>query len=154
MNVAHELLKAALAAGVIVEAAGEKLKLRAKAAPPADLLAALREHKPEILVALGQPRPTPDEPGTHWLLIDSGQVFRLPFQQPRTRAELLQRYPGCLVVRLPDMAQARELTELLGRIAAHRAFSQEDIDEALEHALRDPEAALECFRALVLESRS
>src|SRR5262245_20098079 len=52
MSVAQELLKAARAAGVIVEAAGDKLKLRAKTAPPAALLAALREHKPELLTVL------------------------------------------------------------------------------------------------------
>src|SRR5262249_53558151 len=38
--------------GVIVQAAGDKLKLRAKTAPPAALLAALREHKPELLTVL------------------------------------------------------------------------------------------------------
>ena len=56
-------------------------------------------------------------------------------------------------IRLPDTDQARELTALLARVAPRERFSQEDMEEALEHALRDPDTALECFKGLTVESR-
>ena len=60
-------------------------------------------------------------------------------QQPEIVAQL----------RLPDAAQTRELIGLVARVAAREGFTQEDIGEALEHALRDPETALQWFRNVV-----
>jgi hypothetical protein len=49
------IMEAAGACGVSMTAAGERLEWKSAAAPPADLLDAIRAHKPEILAALRQP---------------------------------------------------------------------------------------------------
>jgi len=42
-----------------------------------------------------------------------------------------------------------ELTRLVRLISDHHGFSQEDYEEALTHALRDPVNALTCLTSLV-----
>ncbi|MEX2554105.1 MAG: hypothetical protein WEB06_00555 [Actinomycetota bacterium] len=54
MNVAHDLLARAHALGVVTTAEGDQLRLRARTAPPADLLDAFKVHKPDVLAALRQ----------------------------------------------------------------------------------------------------
>ena len=49
------ILEAAQDCGMSMTAAGERLEWKSAAAPPADLLDAIRAHKPEILAALRQP---------------------------------------------------------------------------------------------------
>jgi len=41
-----------------------------------------------------------------------------------------------------------ELTRLVRLVSDHHSFSQEDYEEALTHALRDPVNALTCFTSL------
>jgi hypothetical protein len=49
---AAELLDRAAAAGVEIFLAGDRVKLRAQTAPPADLLAEMRSHKAELVELL------------------------------------------------------------------------------------------------------
>lgn len=49
------ILSAADACGMSMTAAGDRLKWKSVKAPPADLLEAIKAHKPEILAALRQP---------------------------------------------------------------------------------------------------
>ena len=41
-----------------------------------------------------------------------------------------------------------ELNRLVLLVSTHHGFSQEDYEEALTHALRDPVTALTCFTSL------
>jgi hypothetical protein len=138
--------------GVSLRADGDKIKAKGPRSAVEQILPHLKQYKPELLAVLGQPRPDADEFGTDWLLIDAGQVFRFPFKTAKTRGELVQRYPDCLVLRLPDATQSRELTALVARIAVQASFTHEEIYEALERALCDPKAALKCFRALARDA--
>jgi len=52
MSEVAEVLELARRHGVLVEARGDELRLRAAAEPPRDVVDALREHKPEIMAAL------------------------------------------------------------------------------------------------------
>jgi len=52
MSEVAEVLELARRHGVLVEARGDELRLRATAEPPRDVVDALREHKPEIMAAL------------------------------------------------------------------------------------------------------
>ena len=50
-----------------------------------------------------------------------------------------------------NLAECRaELVSLVNRVADHHGFTPEQRQEALEIALSDPTAALECFRALAV----
>ena len=49
---AHDILALAQRHGVIIAVDGSQLRLRAPKPPPPDVLAALRQHKPEIIAAL------------------------------------------------------------------------------------------------------
>jgi hypothetical protein len=51
----QSILSAATACGISMTAAGDRLEWKSAKAPPADLLDAIRAHKPEILAALRQP---------------------------------------------------------------------------------------------------
>ena len=53
--------------------------------------------------------------------------------------------------RAADVVQAEELTRLVAFVAQAHAFTAADHAEALEIALSDPIAALDCFRALAAE---
>ena len=44
--------------------------------------------------------------------------------------------------------QEEELTRLVRLVSDYYGFSQEDYEEALKHALRDPVNALTCFTSL------
>jgi hypothetical protein len=44
--------------------------------------------------------------------------------------------------------QEEELRRLVRLVSDHHGFSQEDYEEALTHALRDPVDALTCFASL------
>ncbi len=60
MTGAVAALEAAHKAGIEVLANGDRLKLRGAAAPPPDVLLAIRQHKPQILALLaGRPVPVP-----------------------------------------------------------------------------------------------
>ena len=52
MSEVAEVLELARRHGVLVEARGDELRLRAATAPPLDVVDALREHMPEIMAAL------------------------------------------------------------------------------------------------------
>ncbi len=45
-----------------------------------------------------------------------------------------------------------ELKRLILLVSGHQGFSQEDYEEALTHALRDPISALTCFAALARQA--
>jgi len=47
-----------------------------------------------------------------------------------------------------------ELTRLVRLVSDHHSFSQEDYEEALTHALRDPVDALTCFASLAHKADS
>jgi len=47
-----------------------------------------------------------------------------------------------------SLHQEEELRRLVRLVSDHHGFSQEDYEEALTHALRDPVNALTCFAAL------
>jgi len=49
---------------------------------------------------------------------------------------------------LCSLHQEEELRRLIRLVSEHQGFSQEDYEEALTHALRDPISALTCFTAL------
>ena len=152
---AADLLAQLSALGVRVALeGGDAIRVSPRSALTDETRQLIRAHKPELLASLRQSQPEQSESGTDWLLIDSGQVFRLPHAKPKTRSELLEKHPGSFLLRLPDAAQARELTALVTRVGARESFSHDEISEALERALRDPDTALECFRALVRESHS
>lgn len=59
---AATVLARARAAGLVVEAAGGNLRLRAAAEPPAEILADLRQNKPEVLALLAAPADDPSRP--------------------------------------------------------------------------------------------
>ncbi len=59
MSTPHDVLKRAQRAGVAVIVDGDELRLRAKAAPPRELLDELREHKPALLRLLSQGEAAP-----------------------------------------------------------------------------------------------
>ncbi len=62
MSAVAEVLDLARRHGVLVEARGDELRLRAAAEPPRDVVEALRQHKPEIMAALSTVSPsTPQE---------------------------------------------------------------------------------------------
>ena len=52
MSAVAEVLELARRHGVLVEARGDELRLRAATAPPLDVVEALRQHKPEIMAAV------------------------------------------------------------------------------------------------------
>jgi predicted DNA-binding transcriptional regulator AlpA len=80
---------------------------------------------------IGRPRTTAIRCGRVWngLAADRrGVSLPVAFQDPpKSRAELVQSYPNCLVLRLPDATQARELTALVARVGARQGFTQERI---------------------------
>jgi len=47
-----------------------------------------------------------------------------------------------------SLHQEEELRRLVRLVSDHHGFSQEDYEEALTHALRDPVNALTCFTSL------
>ena len=48
-----------------------------------------------------------------------------------------------------SLHREEELRRLVRLVSEYQSFSQEDYEEALTHALRDPISALTCFTALV-----
>lgn len=99
MTVAHELLAELERHHVAVERHGARLKLRAPAPPPADLLDRLRRHKPALLAVLpdadGTRRPVirfrlPDHPANGWatMIGTPGQT------EDELLASLQQRWPA------------------------------------------------------------
>lgn len=49
---------------------------------------------------------------------------------------------------LCSLHQEEELRQLVRLVSEHHCFSQEDYEEALSHALRDPVNALTCFASM------
>src|SRR5262245_34850638 len=85
----------------------ENGKVKAKGPRPAveHLLPALREHKSELLAILAQPAPGhPGECSGHWLIGLRPERMERWFSSPVTRSELEQRYPGALLIALPETA--------------------------------------------------
>lgn len=97
MSAAHDLLRELAEHHVRIERRGDKLKLRAPAAPPAELLERLRQHRPEVLCLLPDPnrRPVvqfrfPDTPPNAWAV-----ALGLPGESVESLvAGLKQRWPG------------------------------------------------------------
>ena len=52
MSVAENILSRARICGMVIEARGDRLKLRSSQKPPDDLLAELQAHKPAIIALL------------------------------------------------------------------------------------------------------
>ncbi len=61
MSAVAEVLELARRHGVMVEARGDELRLRAATAPPPEVLDALRQHKPGIMAALATASPGPSQ---------------------------------------------------------------------------------------------
>lgn len=106
MSVAHDLLAELAEHHVRVERRGDRLRLRAPAPPPADLLERLRQHKPEVLPLL------PDVAAIKHGVNRPVLHFRLPGYKPNEwatalgrpgetveslRADLRERWPECEV---------------------------------------------------------
>ena len=69
MSAAHDILAELQRHRVRVERTGDRIRLRAPVAPPADLVARIRKHKEELLLAL------PDRsarPVLHFRMLDHG----------------------------------------------------------------------------------
>jgi hypothetical protein len=103
----------------------------------------------------------PSETSGHWLILQAERQERW-FSPPVTRAELEARYPGAVLISLPETSgtarpataqEAAELRKLVTAVAAQEGFSEEERVEALANALRDAANALRCFRALLNEGR-
>ncbi len=62
--------------------------------------------------------------------------------------ELKQTIRQSKVEILCALHQEEELRRLVRLVSDHHGFSQEDYEEALTHALRDPVNALTCFASL------
>jgi len=62
--------------------------------------------------------------------------------------ELKQTIQQSKVEILCALHQEEELKRLVRLVSDHHGFSQEDYEEALTHALRDPISALTCFTSL------
>ena len=64
----------------------------------------IREHKLELLAVLSrETRETPaaSEASGHWLILQAPRL-EMYFTPPATRGELAERFPGALLVCLPD----------------------------------------------------
>jgi hypothetical protein len=146
MTSAAAIVDRARALGVSLRVEGDTIKAKGPGPAIEQILPALREHKPALLRVLAESRVQPEESGTHWLAIEAGRVWRIPFAKPKTRVEVEQKHRGCLVVRLPDQSKTRELVSLVAKVAAKKRFTQDEVDEALERALADPDDALRSFR--------
>jgi hypothetical protein len=86
------LLARAHSAGLVVVAEGGNLRLRGPVKPPADLLAELRQHKPEVLALLTAPaNDPPAESADHWGLtqIDRAEALARLRPPPTDAAALL-----------------------------------------------------------------
>lgn len=120
---APDILEHLAAAGVKLARNGGNLIATPRTAVTPDVLQLIRQHKPELLEALsGEP---PNVPAAARTIA------------PAERA------------RLGDaMAPEAELIALVDTVADFHGFNPEQRVEARQIAVADPEAALECFRAL------
>jgi len=160
---AVELLDRARSAGVELWRAGEKLRYRGPADAVAGLLPTIREHRPALLAALAQPaRPDPAETSGHWMIVQAQRTEHW-FAPPATRAELEARYPGAMLVALPESPEdarpatkeeAAEIGRVVDAVAAREGFGEEEKVEAIANALRDADNALRCFRRLLNVGRT
>jgi len=95
----------------------------------------------------------------HWLIVPSAGRLERWFSPPVSRAELQLRYPGALLVALPDRPteqprlptneEAADLRHLVEQLAIREGFTPDEEEEALRNALADPAAALPCIRVLL-----
>src|SRR5690349_8308432 len=76
--IAQRLIEDARAAGLSFEVEGGDLIVEADRDPPPDLLAELRQHKAELLVALVPPVPASVPPPLPLLLSDGRRLWRFP----------------------------------------------------------------------------
>lgn len=156
---AIEILDEARNLGVKLRVEGDRIKAKGPRLAVERLLPVLREHKPQLLAALARPQPAAANPNTdsgHWLIIRAERMERW-FSPTMTRAELEACYPGAVLIALPEAEPQRlptneesdEITRLLAAVAVREGFSEQERAEALDSALRDPQAALRCIRGLV-----
>lgn len=97
MSAAHDLLAELARHHIRVERRGDKLKLRAPAPPPADLLERLRQHKAEVLSLVPDPNVRPvvqfRTSGSAW-----ATALGLPGETVAAlMVDLELRWPGCEV---------------------------------------------------------
>ena len=88
--------------GVSLRAEGDKIKARGPRPAVEQILPVLRTHKPELLAVLAKPRLDPNESSGHWLIVRAPERVEMYFNPDVCRAELAQRFPGALLVPLPD----------------------------------------------------
>lgn len=110
---AAALLDRARAAGVELEARGNKLRWRAPNGLPDELLEALRAHKPEILAHLRRPPPLPEpwrdrlRQATDWQalyqIIEDAEVAFVAGELTGPVVERLARLCNVLARRLPEV---------------------------------------------------
>jgi hypothetical protein len=162
MSAVLEIIEQAKSAGIkLVLEDGE---LTAQGPRPAveHLLPMLRAHKPELLAALADHTPTLGELAGHWLIVQPSERIEKWFTPPISRSDLESRYPGCLLVPLPDApdpagqrnltpAELDQLARLIPLVAGHYGCSQEELAEMRTAAARDPSGALTSFRAMARE---
>lgn len=158
---AAAIIEQARALGVTLWVAGDKIKLRGPDAALDRLLPEVREHKPELLAALSLAGL--NETSGHWLIIEPPSKAERWFTPAVSRAELASRYPGAVLVPLPDAApdpagqrkltpaELDELAQLIPLLAAHYGCPPEEQAEMRTTAARDASAALESFRATARE---
>jgi hypothetical protein len=84
---AAKALKAAQAAGVCVDVAGGKLKLRADRKPPSDVLDLLARHKAEIVALLCPPKDDWESADWHDFFNEHAAIIEYDGRLPRPQAE-------------------------------------------------------------------
>jgi hypothetical protein len=99
---ATEILAQARALGVRVTPKEGGLCVRGPKRALRQLAPILRQHKPEILLALAGANLDPFESSAHWLVIRPAEKIEMYFTPDISRRELAERYPGALLVRVPD----------------------------------------------------
>ena len=116
-------------------------------------LAVIREQKAGIIEVLTAAAPPETWPA--WRLhFPDGETLDVSFCPAVTHAEALARYPQAIAAKpIPERtrrtateAEALELRGLIEAVYCHK--TEADKAEALAEALRDPAAALRCYRAI------
>lgn len=149
---AGELLERIEADGVTVTLQGENhIKVKGDAETVTRWTPALKEHKAAIIEALIERRDSHRE----WLVYFDQSVKHLIYHPPVTQADVESQYPGAVraeeVIRQPDRpATEAERSELRNLIEKALADAPEEIEEAINTGVADIDAALACYRTLVM----
>ncbi len=88
--------------GVRLTRSGEAILAAPRSALTDEARALIRAHKPALLAVLSETRLYPAESSGHWLVIEPARRLEKYFTPHMTRAQLMERYPGALLVALPD----------------------------------------------------